>query len=66
MPNITRGPRVRYPKADARDRQVRVESSHLRSLPLRVVRENHTIYFCERLRVTVRVNLGAKWGYVRQ
>jgi hypothetical protein len=28
-------------------------------------RANHTIYFCELLRVTVRVNLGAMRGYVR-
>jgi hypothetical protein len=35
-----------------------VESSHLRS------RGNHTIYFCVLLRVTVRVNLGAKRGYI--
>jgi hypothetical protein len=26
---------------------------------------DHTIYFCELLRVTVRVNLGAMRGYVR-
>ncbi len=26
MPNITRSPRVRYPKADARDRQGRTRS----------------------------------------
>jgi hypothetical protein len=41
------------------------ESRHLRSLSLRVERGNHTIYFCELPRVTVRVNLGAKRGYVR-
>ena len=42
-----------------------VESSHLRSFALRGERGNHTIYFCELLRVTVRVNLGAMRGYVR-
>jgi hypothetical protein len=42
-----------------------VESSHLRALSLRGERGNHTIYFCELLRVTVRVNLGALRGYVR-
>jgi DNA-binding transcriptional LysR family regulator len=40
----------------------RSESSHLRSLSLRGERGNHTIYFCELLRVTVRVNLGANAG----
>jgi len=37
----------------------------LRSLSLRGQRGNHTIYFCELLRATVRVNLGATRGYVR-
>src|SRR6266481_1020831 len=46
-------------------RRVWVESSHLRSLSHRGQRGNHTIYFCELLRVTVRVNLGAMRGYVR-
>jgi hypothetical protein len=36
-----------------------VESSHLRSLSLRGERRNHTIYFCNLVHVTVRVNLGA-------
>jgi len=36
-----------------------VESSRLRSLSLRGERGNHTIYFCELPRVTVRVNLRA-------
>ena len=43
-----------------------VESSHIQSLRLRGERGNHTIYFCELLRVTVRVNPGAMRGYVRQ
>jgi hypothetical protein len=44
----------------------RVESDHLQSRsPRRRECVNHTIYFCELLRVTVRVNLGAKRGYVR-
>jgi hypothetical protein len=41
-------------------RRQRVESSHRRSLSLRVERGNHSIYFCELLRVTVR--LGAMRG----
>jgi hypothetical protein len=52
-------------EADVAGRPLWVESSHLRSLLLRVERGNHTIYFCELLRVTVRVNLGAMRGYVR-
>ena len=39
--------------------QQRVESSRLRSLSLRRARGNHTDYFWELLRVTVRVNAGA-------
>jgi hypothetical protein len=51
--------------ADVRHRPVGVKSSHLRSLALRGERGNHTIYFWELLRVTVRVNLRAMQGYVR-
>jgi hypothetical protein len=56
---------IRRHKAASRVRQQRVESSHPRSLAVRGERGNHTIYFCELLRVTVRVNLGAKPLYVR-
>jgi hypothetical protein len=59
------GWRLGVEKAAARGRQKRVESSHLRSFSLRREHGNHTIYFCELLRVTVRVNLGAMRGYVR-
>jgi hypothetical protein len=39
-----------------------VESSHPRSLAVRGERRNHTIYFCELLRVTVRVNVRVMQG----
>jgi hypothetical protein len=57
--------RTKLPEAAVHDRQLGVESSHLRSLSLQGQRGNHTTYFCELLRVTVRVNLGAMRGYVR-
>jgi hypothetical protein len=62
---MNRGPSSRFRKAADDRRPLGVESSDLRSLAVRGERENHTIYSCELLRVTVRVILGAMPGYVR-
>jgi hypothetical protein len=51
-------------KADGDHGQLVVRVQPLRSPSLGVEDANHTIYFCELPRVTVRVNPGAMRGYV--
>ena len=64
MKRQSRRDQLGFAEAAARQCLKGVESSHMRSLSLRGERGNHTIYSCELLRVTVRVNLGAMRGYV--
>jgi hypothetical protein len=54
------------PDAAGRDRRIGVESGHLQAPPPRRKEcGNHTHYVSNSPRVTVRVNSGATWGYVR-